>query len=61
MIALLVSILVALLILGLIFYLISLIPLPPPFALAARVVFIVICILVVLYIASPWFGNAALR
>lgn len=46
MIGALIQILVAVLILGLLYYLVTLIPLPPPFALIARVIFIVICILV---------------
>jgi hypothetical protein len=41
----LIGLLVALIIVGLIFYLITLLPLPPPFPLIIRVVLILICIL----------------
>lgn len=50
----LISLLVAVLILGLLYYLITMLPLPAPFALAARVIFIVICILVLLWYFAPW-------
>ncbi|KNA31033.1 hypothetical protein ADU20_27305 [Burkholderia pseudomallei] len=46
MIGVLIQILIAVLILGLLYYLVTLVPLPPPFALIARVVFIIVCILV---------------
>jgi uncharacterized membrane protein (GlpM family) len=56
MIGALIQILIAVLVLGLIYYLVTLIPLPPPFAMIARVVFVVICILVL--VAWLWYpGN----
>ncbi|CAJ2878065.1 Uncharacterised protein [Burkholderia pseudomallei] len=46
MIGVLIQILIAIIVLGLLYYLVTLIPLPPPAALIARIVFILICILV---------------
>ena len=57
---LLISLLVAVLILGLLYYLVSMLPLPAPFALLVRVLFIVICILVVAWYVTPW-GHGVLR
>lgn len=57
---LLISLLVAVLILGLLYYLVSMLPLPAPFALLVRVLFIVICILVVAWYFTPW-GHGVLR
>ncbi|MGF6641818.1 hypothetical protein [Paraburkholderia sp. MM6662-R1] len=57
----LISLLVAVLILGLLYYLITMLPLPAPFALVARVIFIVICILVLLWYFAPfWHGSLRL-
>lgn len=46
MIGVLIQILIAVLILGLLYYLVTLIPLPPPLALIARVAFVIVCILI---------------
>lgn len=48
MIGLLIDILIFCLIAGLIWYVITLIPLPPPFHVVARVVFAVICVLILI-------------
>lgn len=53
MIETLIAVLVLLVVLGLVYYLITMIPLPPPFQVIARVVFILICILVVLWLFAP--------
>lgn len=57
---LLISLLVAVLILGLLYYLVSMLPLPAPFALLVRALFIVICILLLVWYFVPW-GHGALR
>lgn len=49
MIELLLSVLVALLVLGMIYYLITMLPLPAPFALIVRVVFVIFVILILVY------------
>jgi hypothetical protein len=53
MTSLLIYILVAVIVLGLIYYVITLLPLPAPFALIARVLFIVIVILMFIYALMP--------
>ncbi|MEX3635969.1 hypothetical protein [Paraburkholderia sp. BR14320] len=53
MINLLVTILVAAIVLGLVFYVITLLPLPAPFGLIARVAFLIIVILVFAYMLVP--------
>jgi hypothetical protein len=53
MLELLVYILVGAIVLGLLFYVITLIPLPPPFALIVRLVFALIVILVIAYTFVP--------
>ncbi|ARL77590.1 hypothetical protein [Burkholderia pseudomallei] len=53
MIGALIRILVAVLILGLLYYIVTLLPLPAPFAQIARIVAIVICLLVLL--ALLWY------
>lgn len=56
----LVTLLVVLLVLGLIWYAITLLPLPVEVQRIAQVVFIVICIIVLVYMFLP-FGGHALR
>ena len=58
MIPFLIHIIVVMLVLGLIWYLLTLLPIPAPFAMVVRVVFIIICILVVLGLAGPELGTA---
>jgi len=62
MISLLISLLVFLIVAGIIYYIITLIHLPPPFPLIIQLVFAVICLLVVLGYLLPlagvgWYGN----
>jgi hypothetical protein len=54
---LLVYILIAALVMGLIYYVITLIPLPAPFATIVRVVFLIICILVIVNAFLPFLGT----
>jgi len=59
MISILVSILVVCIIFGLLWWIITMIPLPPPFAQVARVVFAVIFVIWLLYLLVPFatFGH----
>lgn len=57
MLAILIQLLVAVLILGLLFYLITMLPLPAPFGLIVRVIFTVICILVLAWFFTPLFPS----
>jgi hypothetical protein len=57
----LISLLVAVLVLGLIYWLITLLPIPDPFKKIVLVVFIIICIIWVLNMfgmlgSGPWYG-----
>jgi hypothetical protein len=54
MLGVLINLLIVLLVLGLLFYAISLIPLPAPYGVIARAVFVVICVIVLLYCFVPW-------
>ena len=61
MISVLVTILVLCLIFGLIWWIFSLIPLPPPFGQIARVVIAIIFLLIVIYELLPLAGHPLLR
>lgn len=66
MLTVLVQLIVALMVMGLLYYVITMLPLPAPFPVVLRVVFMVFCILVVLWIFLPglegsWGGRPALR
>lgn len=53
MIELLITLLVVVVIFGIIWYAISLIPLPPPFGVIAQLILVVILLLVLLYTVLP--------
>lgn len=57
----LISLLVAVLVLGLIYWLITLLPIPDPFKKIVLVIFIIICIIMLLnmfgFIGTPWYGG----
>ena len=57
MLPVLLQLLVAVLVLGLLYFLITLLPLPAPFGLITRVLFIVICIVVILWYFVPAFPH----
>lgn len=61
MLGLLINLLVVLIVLGLLFYAVSLLPLPAPYGPLVRVVFILICVLVLVYFFVPWGGRALLH
>jgi len=61
MIEMLITLLVVLLILGLIYWVITLIPLPPPFVLLAQVVMAIIFVLVLISFLLPYTGHTLLR
>jgi hypothetical protein len=50
---LLLQLLVAVVVLGLLYYLITALPIPAPFALAVRVLFIVVCIVALFWFVAP--------
>jgi hypothetical protein len=56
LLSLLVKILILAIILGLLWYIITLIPLPAPFGQLVRVVFIVICVVILICILLPLAG-----
>lgn len=56
MIHLLLYILIAVLVMGLIYYVLTMLPLPAPFAMILRVVFLIICILVIVNAFMPFIG-----
>jgi hypothetical protein len=57
MIHILIYILIAVLVMGLIWYVLTLLPLPAPFAMILRVVFLIICILVIVNAFEPFIGT----
>lgn len=60
MIGLLINLLILCLILGLVWWVIGLIPLPDPFSLIARVVFAVICVIILIDMLLSLSGGAGL-
>lgn len=58
MVSLLISLLIFLLVAGIIWYIISLIPLPPPFGAIAQAVFLLILLLIALSYLFGWGGVA---
>ena len=58
LIALLVHILILAIVMGLIWWIITLIPLPPPFGQVVRVVFVVICVIILICLILPLAGIA---
>jgi hypothetical protein len=56
----LIGLLVLIIVFGLLFYLVDLIPMPPPFKVAARVVVVLILILVLLGQVG-WLGDVRIR
>lgn len=61
MISLLVTLLILALIAGLIWYVISLIPLPPPFGMVLRVVVVVVFVIILIWYLLPLAGVPAYR
>lgn len=57
MLELLVYVLIGAIVLGLLFYVVTQVPLPPPFALIVRVVFLLIVILAIAYTFVPILGR----
>lgn len=56
MISLLITILIFALVAGVVWYIIRLIPLPPPFGLIVQLVFLLICVLVLISFLLPFAG-----
>jgi hypothetical protein len=61
MIIMLVHLIVVLLVIGLLYYAVSLLPLPHPFGVVIKIAFILIMILVILYMFGPMLGMYPLR
>lgn len=56
MIGLLINLLIVALILGVAWWILSLIPLPPPFGMVVQVVFVIICLIVVISLLASLGG-----